>query len=153
LTPDLPVRSGSSEQIVRKVDSDEVCGALNRGYDDLNKAWAQVEAAVKKFHLRDGASFVYDSAEDDPSQPRGQWNSLLGYVWCRGSRRVCHAIQYEDYMGASSDCPDESSDWKPITECPADVRVKAVPHATKLYTEVLKAASALVPVVERAAQN
>jgi hypothetical protein len=123
-----------------------VSEALNQGFEELNEAWKQAEATLKKFHLPDNVWIISHSEWDDPAEPRGQFHYLLGYVWYRGTWRICHDTDYDCH-------PDEPRDWKPITECSADVRVKAAPQFAKLHEKVVEAAQAYVPVVKSAADE
>jgi hypothetical protein len=128
----------------------QVVKALEERFEQLNALWKQAEAALKKIPLPVDCFITYDKVEicEDPgsSDPRPTGDflyHLLGFVKSVGGWRICHVV-------TDAYAEDGRYSWKPITECPLDVRLEAAAHIGKLREAVLKKAAECVPMLDKA---
>ena len=71
----------------------------------------------------------------------GTWHRKVKGEW-----RICHGSY-------PYDSPIQETDWKPITECSASVRVTAVEHLPALHELVIESAEDFVETVNKAIKN
>ena len=122
----------------------QVVEALSTRYKELNKLWENAEADLKEIPIPVDVPHLYKSVDADPERPgEHQIHSYIGIVRSTGGWRIC--------SGGTHDAFHECDyNWTPITECPVDIRLEAVPHLGELHDRVLKAAEDCVPTLDRA---
>lgn len=117
---------------------------LFRRYDELNTLWQQAEEELRRFHVPRDVRHVYHSYDLDPTQPGYRVCQLyLGLRKEKGKWRIFHGTWLD--WG-----PEDPIDWTPITECSAEIRVKAAQHLPGLREAVVKSAEDFIPQVDAA---
>lgn len=124
-----------------------VTEALSARFKELNNLWIEAEESLRTIPLPVGASFQYASEDVYDEHPGGpQITRHLGFVKAAGGWRICQGSQYDEH-------PEFDYDWKPVTECTLDLRVKLIPYLAKLREKVLEAAEACVPRLDDALEE
>jgi hypothetical protein len=114
-------------------------------YDQLNALWLQAEEQLAKLHIPRPVCHVYLSYEEDHERRESQVEYCLGLQKVKGKWTICHAIHYPFYGH-----PDDEPEWIPITDCSAEVRVRAAKHLPQLREAVVKSAEDFIPKVDEA---
>ncbi len=114
---------------------------LFKRYDVLNALWLQAEEQLTAFHVPRPASYAY-LEYDDPDSPLAMIHERLGLQKIRGKWRICHGLDYDVW-------PDREQ-WTPITECSAEIRVRAVRYVQDLRKAIVDDAERFIPQVEEA---
>jgi len=118
----------------------EVRQKLENGLDRLNAMWEQVEQKLIAFQTPRYVNFTYDT-QTNPESGESAY-SMLALAKVGGDWRVCYGIFY--------DSDHEEPDWKPITDCSAEIRVEAAKHVSKLKEEIIRTAEGFLPEIENA---
>jgi hypothetical protein len=141
----LEVREKVQEKLTRlKNEFDkknlEVRESLEERLNRLNALWEQIEEKLIALQTPRQVSVVYDSQTNPET---GEIiHSMLGLAKIGGNWRLCH-----DFLHDSD--PFESN-WKPITDCSAEIRVEAAQHVTKLKEEIIRTAEEFLPKIDNA---
>src|SRR5262245_51293626 len=92
--------------------------ALFPRYDQLNALWLTVEERLSKYHIPRPPEYIYCEYRVDERDPNSgpAWD-CLGMQKIKGKWRICH--------GSYCWSEDGPSDWTPIVECSAEIRVRA----------------------------
>jgi hypothetical protein len=133
-----PTKNPESEREGRIID------ALKKRYDEIEALWSQAEEDLKRFRVPSGVEHCYAS-DYEGSYP-------IHYVmwWVRHGKswRICHEIRkaYSEF----DDKQHDESDWKPIIECPLDLRLRMIPEFEHLRRKVIEEAENAVPQLDNA---
>jgi hypothetical protein len=122
--------------------------ALFERYDQLNALWDTAEKQITKFHIPRPVCYEYDSlCHFDPQFGEEPYGGIcLGVQKVKGEWRICHGYyHYND--------PNDDHDWKPISECSAEIRVSAVDHIAELRQRVVETAEKFIPLVDTAIET
>ena len=117
---------------------------LFQRYDQLNALWLEAEEQLRKFHIPHGICHVYEYYEPDPDRSGPDANLCLGLQKVKGEWRICHGCYRDDFP------PFEVEDWTPITECSAEIRVRAAQNLPGLREAVVESAEDFIPKVDDA---
>ena len=126
-----------------QLEEHQVVEALNRRYDELNKLWEAAEKRLKRIPIPMDVTHCYrlQPYSDDPQEYR-QIEHHLGFAKHYGGWRLCYCSIVQDR--------DDDFDWKPISECPLDIRIEAVCEVDKLHKKVVEKAKECVPTIDQA---
>ena len=125
----------------------QVITDLSVRFAELNKLWRVAEEELQKIPIPVDVLLMYASEDTNEDRPdRARISFYLGFVKSAGGWRICHGQTHDDF-------PEYGYGWKPITECPLDVRVKAVPHIGMLRERVLQVAEECLPRIDKAIAN
>jgi hypothetical protein len=114
-------------------------------YDRLNALWLEAEERLTKYHIPRPVKHEYCEYLLDEGDPNsGSMWDCLGLQKVKGKWRICHGSYYYIEPGPSN--------WTPIVDCSAEVRVWAAKHLLGLEEEVVKSAEKFIPKVEDAIQ-
>jgi hypothetical protein len=114
-------------------------------YDTLNALWIQAEERLSRQHIPRSVCFKYGedyNPEEEGSNPTGF--HCLGLEKIKGQWRICYGW-FSSYSHAW-----EPSEWTPIIECAAEIRVGAARHYGSFVQAVVDAAEKFVPEVDEA---
>lgn len=125
----------------------QVAKDLSARFKQLNSLWLDAEESLKTIPLPVDAHIQYASDDVYDEHPGGpQIVHCLGFVKSSGGWRICNGSRHDEY-------PEHGFDWKPITECTLDLRVKLIPHLGKLREKVFEAAEQCVPRLDQALED
>ncbi|HEY7423556.1 MAG TPA: hypothetical protein VH682_04870 [Gemmataceae bacterium] len=112
-------------------------------YDQLNALWLKAEEHLTKYHIPCPVQFMYSYTPDDVrcnnEIPECE---CLGLQKVKGKWRICYGEYYS--------CNQPDADWQPITECSAEIRVRAARHLPGLEKAVVESAERFIPKVDSA---
>lgn len=117
----------------------QIIKALTGRYDEIEALWNEAEEDLKRFRVPYPVVDWY--ATDDLTQPNISYG--LGFVRYGKGWRICHGDYYEG-------CYPDEPDWKPIIECPLDIRIKMIARFETLRKKVIDAAENAVPRLDKA---
>ncbi|HTU93808.1 MAG TPA: hypothetical protein VMF69_27255 [Gemmataceae bacterium] len=115
-------------------------------YDQLNALWLRAEEKLTRKHVPHPVVFPYLEYEPDYREPAFRMVKCLGLQKISGKWRIC----YGEYASLSE---PEPSDWTPITDCSAVIRVEASKHCPKFEKAVVESAEQFIPKVDSAIQQ
>ncbi len=118
-----------------------VITTLTERYDEIEALWNEAEEDLKRFHVPYPVVYWYATGIHEESN--GQYGYGLGFVRYGKGWRICHGEYFE---GAHPDEPD----WKPVIECPVDIRIKMMGHFETLRKKVIETAENAVPKLDKA---
>jgi hypothetical protein len=124
----------------------QIIKALKGRYDEIEALWTKAEEDLKRFRIPHRVEHCYDSNYDCGGYPehRALWWARYGKGW-----RIVHEVRIA-YSEIDDGRPDESCEWKPITECPLDVRLSMISEFENLRRKVIEAAEKAVPTLDEA---
>ncbi len=139
-TGPAPASSGDV-QIVRE---QQLIKSLTDRYDEIESLWTNAEEDLKQFRIPRSVEHCYESDYDHgiPMHFSLSW-TRYGKSW-----RICHE-QRTSYSEVDEGRQDEV-EWKPIIECPLDLRLHMIREFEKLRTKVIDAAQKAVPELDDA---
>lgn len=112
-------------------------------YDKLNALWLEAEEQLTQLHIPRPVECIYHDYEPDSRDPNFRIAECLGLQKIKGKWRICYGA-----YDLSSE--PEPSDWTPITDCSASIRVEAAEHLPKLRKAVVESAEKFIPKVDSA---
>jgi hypothetical protein len=123
---------------------------LLREFQLIDQVWKKAEDKLAETHvpidirvkIRDGNINANDG------HVIGEYVQYLGYNKVKGNRRICWIIEQDFFSGENEDAV-----YKPITECPVDVRVEMFDWYAKLYAEAEAVAKSYVPKLQEAREK
>jgi hypothetical protein len=123
---------------------EQIIEALKRRYDEIEALWNKAEADLKRFRVPRGVEHCYDSDYEHGFPIHcALWWVRHGKGW-----RICHEVRTA-YSEVDEKRPDEC-DWKPIIECPVDLRLRMIPEFEHLRRKVIEEAENAVPKLDEA---
>jgi len=112
-------------------------------YDQLNALWIKAEERLTKYHIPHAVEFNYCSYRIDYNDPSaGEMLDYLSLQKVKGKWRICFGSCY--YLGPGP------SEWTPIVDCSAEIRVNAAKYLPGLETAVVESAERFIPRVDSA---
>jgi hypothetical protein len=122
----------------------QIINALTGRYDEIEALWKQAEEDLKRFRIPHPVEHSYFSDyEHSYPEHHALWWMRYGKAW-----RIVHEIRMA-YSEVNEKRPDEC-EWKPITECPLDVRLAMISEFENLRKKVIDAAEQAVPTLDNA---
>jgi hypothetical protein len=115
-----------------------VIKALRGRYDEIEALWNEAEEDLKRFRIPQDVEHCYET--ENRCHPCIHY--LLGFVRYGKGWRICHGECDDNYR-------DEPA-WKPIIECPLDVRLKMISYFQNLRKKVIEAAEDAIPKLDKA---
>ena len=113
-------------------------------YDEIEALWKQAEEDLKRFRIPHAVQHCYFSDYDHGyPEHHALWWTRHGKAW-----RIVHEIRTA-YSEVDDKHPDEC-EWKPITECPLDLRLAMIAEFKNLRQKVVEAAEQAVPTLDEA---
>lgn len=109
-------------------------------YDQLNALWQKAEEQFRKNHIP--RPVVYEFPRDPDLTVADELHEYLSLQKIKGEWHICH--------GGLLEYSPEDLDWKPITECSAELRVEMVKHLPGLRQAAVESAEQFVPAVDAA---
>lgn len=140
--PDNPTPPTSKPGHTDQDDSRYVKNEIDIRLDKLNELWQAMEGKLLGMQPpRQICCHYFDHHDEDDDVVE---RLFLG-IQRHGSKwRVCHAI-----VPGSTKEP-EAKDWKPITDCSIEIRVKAADHVHRLEYHVTQTGKRFIPDLDRA---
>jgi hypothetical protein len=122
----------------------QIIKALKGRYDEIEALWKQAEEDLKRFRIPHAVQHCYFSDyEHGYPEHHVLWWIRYGKAW-----RIVHEIRTA-YSEFDDKRPDEC-EWKPITECPLDLRLAMIAEFKNLRQKVVEAADQAVPTLDEA---
>jgi hypothetical protein len=122
----------------------QIIKALKGRYDEIEALWNKAEEDLKRFRIPHAVQHCYFS-DYDHGYPEHHvlWWMRYGKAW-----RIVHEIRtgYSEF----DDKRDDECEWKPITECPLDLRLAMIAEFQNLREKVVEAAEQAVPTLDEA---
>jgi len=131
----MPVSRPKNELDERSRNADK---SLAQRYDQLTQLWVDAEKRLKALKVAHDVSVTYNHSEGFPDD----WELLLVTKY-QGQWRLCHAF----------DCDGQEegpTHVQPIVECPAEIRVNAVPQLRRLHQRIVESKEEFVSKVDEA---
>ena len=123
---------------------EQIISALRGRFDDLKQLWQDAEEELRRFRLPHGAEYCY--ASDEEAHPYCCY--FLGFVRYGKWWRICHGY-CSTHEPPDRALPSERN-WKPITECPFDLRLKMIDVFDNLRAQVIQEAEKAIPGLDQA---
>lgn len=101
-------------------------------YNKLEEMWVTVERKLVSFHIPHPISIPMNDS------------TSIGFRKIGGKWRVCCSWEPREMY---------HPDWRPITDCPVDIRVDASSFAAKLMEAAVKAAEDFIPKMDEAIEG
>jgi hypothetical protein len=122
----------------------QIIDALKGRYDEIEALWKQAEEDLKRFRIPHAVEHFYLSDYDHG------WPEHHVLCWMRYGKawRIVHETRTA-YSEVVDNRPDEC-EWKPITECPLDLRLAMIAEFENLRRKVVEAAEQAVPTLDNA---
>jgi hypothetical protein len=122
----------------------QIIKALKGRYDEIEALWKQAEEDLKRIRIPQPVEHCYFS-EYEHSYPihYSLWWMRYGKEW-----RICHG-QVNAYSEVNEKHPDEC-EWKAITECPLNLRLRMISEFENLRRKVIEAAENAIPTLDEA---
>jgi hypothetical protein len=124
---------------------DRIIKALKERYDEIEALWNEAEEDLKRFRSPFAVEHCYDSDYDHGNPTHySLWWTRYGKGWrIVFEERIAHSELGSGY-------PDESREWKPVIECPLELRLHLIDKFPRLREKVIEAAESAVPGLEEA---
>jgi len=115
-------------------------------YDQLNALWEKAEERLTRYHvpIPVQSTLIYYDEQYNPDPDTGALCFCLGLQKIKGKWRICYGEYYS--------MQQHDADWRPITECSAEIRVDAVRQLPRLEMAVVESAEKFIPSVDSAIQ-
>ncbi len=107
-------------------------------YDRINSVWEKTEEFLRSKGILAPVEFCYGGEE------YGEY--YLGLQKIGGKWRICHGFFHYNSQ-------DQQTDWSVITDTPIELRVELLKHVQDLFEALVKSNEAVVPKLEKAAQE
>lgn len=122
----------------------QIIEALKGRYDQIEALWEQAEEDLKQFRVPHRVEHCYYS-DYDHGYPFHQslWWTRYGKGW-----RIVHEARTA--YSEIDEKHDDECEWKPITECPLDLRLAMIAEFGNLRKKVVEAAEKAVPTLDEA---
>ena len=122
----------------------QIIKALKGRYDQIEALWTEAEEHLKRFRIPHAVQHCYfRDYEHGWPEHHVLWWMRYGKAW-----RIVHETRTA-YSEVDDKHPDEC-DWKPITECPLDLRLAMISEFENLRQKVIEAAEQAVPTLDEA---
>jgi hypothetical protein len=123
---------------------EQVIKSLRERYDQIEALWTEAEEDLKRFRVPHRVEHrYYSDYEHGYPEHHGLWWTRYGKGW-----RIVHEVRTA-YSEVDDKRPDEC-EWKPITECPLDLRLAMIAEFENLRKKVIDAAEKAVPALDDA---
>jgi hypothetical protein len=122
----------------------QIIKSLKGRYDEIEALWNKAEEDLKRFRIPHGVQHCYFSDyESGWPEHHALWWMRYGKAW-----RIVHEIRtgYSEF----DDKRQDECEWKPITECPLDLRLAMISEFENLRQKVIEAAEQAVPTLDEA---
>ena len=122
-----------------------VAAELSEQYRQLAALWGNAEERLLKFRIPIDVRVpcgTWDDLLDQQGNSTPKVRSFLGFVKYGRGWRICWCQNHDHH-------PEHDWDWKPVVDCPVDVRREMFPHIDKLREAVVNAAKNSIPKLEK----
>ncbi|MBI3468597.1 MAG: hypothetical protein HY000_36810 [Planctomycetes bacterium] len=115
-------------------------------YDQINALWLKAEEQIVQFHIPRPVCYGYHTeCEFTPCGEQPVVEHCLGVQKVKGKWRICYGTYPYNWPA--------DPDWKPITECSAEVRTAAAKHLPNLRQAVVECAEKFIAVADDAIEE
>jgi hypothetical protein len=119
---------------------EQIIKSLRERYDEIEAIWEEREADLSRFPIPEAAELYLGTDSDGGGAPMQYYLAFMRYGkgW-----RICHGWRI-CYSEVDSRLHDEEN-FRPVIECPLDVRLSMLEQFEELRKKVIEVAEAAVP--------
>jgi len=141
-----PGSRDSENRPANPVDEREqhIIKALTGRYNEIEALWNAAEEDLKRFRIPHAVELPYDS--DHGGGPSSYY--FLCFMRYGKGWRIVHKSTYA--VSEYDPSQDDEVDYKPIVECPLDLRLSMIDHFEALRKKVIEEAEKCVPTLDDA---